>query len=452
MDFKRFLGRYWLIKLFLFATSFLLRVFHFPYLYYFYFRQLKNAPPQRQLFFQSRQEHGAILVLLYYIRCWTNVRNGTVLVVFNPQYALIKKLAQQICPTAHIICPPVFLSNFVQKSLSGFMNKSVFPPLYNHFLRKYPDAVYIYGMEGSQWPYVKHLDNVYKNRPHDSPFWDAYVQTMKEFDCRFDVNQDFFQLAEVSRGISVDELLVRGLLNDLEIPGKYVVININIKDYSNQNDNIQHPVNFFAVKHFERYNVLIDHLINNGYSVVLQGTGEQPHFSPREGFIDYAHSVFQSVKNDFLLFGGCEFFVSSKTGAEWYGLICDKPVLGLNYTELPLMQPCIRFRFFPKHIRDETGKHLSWRKVLTHPVFFQIGKSLPTQETFEFVEMEEHEIIAAVDEFLQLLLKPREQWLNYSLLQSEFKQMLHPAHMDLYHISGVPCEAYLKEDAKVPSA
>ena len=111
-----------------------------------------------------------------------------------------------------------------------------------------------------------------------------------------------------------------------------------------------------------------------------------------------------------------------------------------------------RFRFFPKRIRDETGKYLSWRTVLTHPVYFQLGQSLPTQETFEFVEMEEHEIIAAVDEFLQLLLKPREQWLNYSLQQSEFKQMLHPGHLDLYYISGVPCEAYLKEDAKAPSA
>jgi len=266
------------------------------------------------------------------------------------------------------------------------------------------------------------------------------------FDVRYNVTQDFFQLAEASRGISVDELLVRGLLNDLEISGKYVVININIKDYSNKSQNIR------RIQNFERYNVLIDHLINNGYSVVLQGKGEQPHFSPREGFIDYAHSGFQSVENDFLLFGGCEFYVSSKSGAETYGVLYDKPILGLNYTELCGMLRPGRFRFFPKRIRDETGKYLSWRTVLTHPVYFQLGQSLPTQETFEFVEMEEHEIIAAVDEFLQLLLKPREQWLNYSLQQSEFKQMLHPGHLDLYYISGVPCEAYLKEDAKAPSA
>ena len=60
--------------------------------------------------------------------------------------------------------------------------------------------------------------------------------------------------------------------------------------------------------------------------------------------------------------------------------------------------------------------------------------------------MEEDEIIAALDEFLQLLPKPREQWLDYSSRQKEFKQILHPGHLDLYYISGVPCEIYLKEE------
>ena len=79
-----------------------------------------------------------------------------------------------------------------------------------------------------------------------------------------------------------------------------------------------------------------------------------------------------------------------------------------------------------------------------------MGQSLPTQQKFEFVEMEEKEIIASVDEFIELLPKPREEWLNYSLLQNEFKQMLHPGHMELYHISGVPCDTYLKDDNKIP--
>lgn len=443
---KSFFGRYWLLKLFLFPVFIFLSIFYFPYLYFFYRRQLKNVPPQQQLFFQAREEYGAILELLYYIHCWTNVRNGAVLVVFNPQFALVKKLARHICPSLPVITPRVLLSNFIQKSLGVFLRRFIFPPLYYNSLRKYPEAIYIYDIgEGGKWPYVKYLDNVYKNRPHDSPFWDAYVRMRDVFDCRYDVTQDFLQLAKVSNGITVDEELVRRLLNDLKISGKYAVINLNVKDYFNETRNTR------RIRHCGRYNVLIDYLINKGFSVVLQGKGEQPLFKPREGFIDYAHSGFQSAENDLSLFCGCEFFVSSKTGVEMYGLLCDKPVLGLNYTELCSMQPNIRFRFFPKRVKDERGKYLSWRTILIHPVYFQLGRILSTQEKIEFVEMEEHEIIAAADEFLQLLPKPREQWLNYSLQQREFKQMLHPGHMDLYYISGVPCEAYLKEEVKAAS-
>ncbi|MFA4915055.1 MAG: TIGR04372 family glycosyltransferase [Syntrophales bacterium] len=447
LNIKSFFGRYWLIKLFLFPVFLFLYIFYFPYLYFFYCRRLKQISRQQQLFFLAQDQYGAILHLLYYIRCWGNVRNGAVLVVFTPQIALVKKLAKHICPAAQVISPPVLFSNFIQKALGVFTRRFVFTPLYYNLLRKYPEALYIYDTRNdNKAVYVKYLDDVYKNRPHDSPFWDAYVRTRGVFDCRYDVCQDSFQLEKVSTGITVDEARVRRLLNDLKISGRYAVINVNTKDYFHETQNSR------RIRHYERYNVLIDYLINKGYSVVLHGKGEQPFLKPREGFVDYAHGVFQSPENDLLLFYGCEFFVSSKTGAEMYGLLCDKPVLGLNYTELCAMQPNIRFRFFPKRIKDETGKYLSWRNLLTHPVYFQLGRLLHTQEKYEFVEMEEHEIIAALDEFLQLLPRPHEQWLSYSALQKEFKQMLHPGHLDLYFISGVPCEVYLKEEAKAASA
>lgn len=368
------------------------------------------------------------------------MHNDAVLVVLTPKFPLVRGLARHICPAAQIISPCDLFSQFMQKAFAIFMQRLVFRPLYYNLLRKYPEALYIYEInESSKCAYVKYLDNVYESRPHDSPFWYAYVQTRNVFDCRFDVHQYFLKLAKVSGGINFDDAGVHRLLNDLKISGRYAVININVKDYYNEIRNIR------QIEHYERYNVLIDYLINKGYSVVLQGKGEQPYFKLREGFIDYAHSIFQSPENDLLLFCGCEFFVSSKTGAEMYGLLCDKPVLGLNYTELCAMQPNIRFRFFPKRVKDERGNYLSWRTFLTHPAYFQLGRMLSSKEKIQFVEMEEDEIIAALDEFLQLLPKPREQWLDYSSRQREFKQMLHPGHLDLYYISGVPCEIYLKE-------
>lgn len=443
MDIKSFIRRNRL-KVFLLPVFLFLNIFYFPYIYYYYCRRLKKISCQQQLFFLARDEYGAILHLLYYICCWANVRSCAVLVIFTPQFELAKMLAKHICPTVQVIAPCDLFSQFMQKAFAIFMQRFVFRPLYYNLLRKYPEAIYIYEInEGCKCNYIKYLDSVYKNRPHDNPFWDAYVQTRSVFDCRYDVYQDFLQLAKISHGITVDEVPVRCLLNDLKISGKYVVININVKDYYNETRNIR------QIAHYERYDVLIDYLINKGYFVVLQGKGEQPYFKPREGFVDYAHGVFQSPENDLLLYSGSEFFVSSKTGAEMYGLLCDKPVLGLNYTELCAMQPNVRFRFFPKHLKDESGKYLSWRTFLTHPAYFQLGRILSTQEKIEFVEMEEHEIIAALEEFLQLLPEPREQWLNYSSRQREFKQMLHPGHLDLYSISGVPCDAYLKEEFNV---
>jgi len=442
LNIKSVLGRFWLLKLLLFPIFLVIWPFYFSYLYYFYSRQLSKNAGQRQLFFLALDQYGVTVPLLCYVRCWSDVRSSASLVVFTPQIELVRKLAKNICPAVQLIAPPVLFSNFVQRAFNVFARNFVFVPLYHKLLRKYPEALYINETRNvSKSVYVKHLDEIYKNRPYDSPFWDAYVETRKVFDVRYNVAQDFFQLAKDFRGIFVDEALVQDLLSGLKVPGKYVVININVKDYSNKIQNIR------RIAHFERYNVLIDYLIDKGYSVVLQGQREQPFFSPRKGFIDYAHSKFQSAENDLLLFGGCEFYVSSKTGAEWYGLVCDKPVLGLNYTELSSMQPCSRLRFYPKRVRNKEGSYLLWREFLKHPLYFQLGQSLPTQETFEFVEMEEHEIIAAVEEFLQLLQKPREQWMNYSSLQADFKKMLHPGHLDLYHISGLPCEAYLKEDS-----
>lgn len=446
MDIQKAFGRYWALKIVLFPVFLFLNLFYFPYLYCFYRQKLKKVSSQQQLFFQARQEYGAILELLYYIHCWTNVRSDAVLVVFDPQIELIKKLASQICPSVKVICPPVLISNFIQKALGVFIRRFVFPPLYYHSLRKYPEAIYIYEInEGSRCAYVKYLDKVYKDRTQDSPFWEAYVQTPRLFDRRFEVCQDFIQLAEVSDGISVETGLVNRLKKDLKVSGKYVVININVKDYSNENQNIR------RIQHFERYNVLIDCLISRGYFVVLQGKGEQPFFSPRDGFIDYSHSVFQSVENDLSLFGGCDFFISSKSGAETYSLLFDKPILGLNYTELCAMLPNVRFRFFPKRIKGERGKYLSWQTVLSHPAYFQLGRTLPTQEKLEYIEMEEGEILEALVEFLLLLPKPREEWVCYSTRQKEFKNMLNPGHMDLFHISGVPCDAYLKEAPKATS-
>ena len=221
MDIKNFIRRNRL-KVFLFPVFLLLNVFYFPYIYYFYCRRLKRTSCQQQLFFLARDEYGAILHLLYAAHCWTNIHNGAALVILTPKFHLVRRLARHICPAAQIISPCDLFSQFMQKVFAIFMQRLVFRPLYYKLLRKYPEALYIYEInENSKCAYVKYLDNVYNNRPHDSPFWDAYVQTRSVFDCRFDVHQYFLKLATVSGRITFDDEGVRRLLKDLKISGRY---------------------------------------------------------------------------------------------------------------------------------------------------------------------------------------------------------------------------------------
>ena len=442
MDLVVLLKRY-RSKIVLLPFCLLFNLFYLPFAYFYYRRHLRQTTPQQQLFFLARDEYGVLLLLLYYVRCWTGARNGAVLVLFTPRIDLVKVLAKHICPAALIVSPDDWFSRFMRSAFRVYLRRVAFAPLYYEFLRQYPESLFAIEINKSNKSgYVKYLDAVYQRRDHDGPFWTAYVKTREIFDCRFDVMRDYFELAKTSAGVSGDPTLVDRLLRDLGIGSKYAIVNLNVKQYSTENQNIR------RIWHHERYNVLINHLIAQGYSVVLQGRGEQPYFEPREGFFDYAHGNLQSAENDLLLFCGCEFFVASKTGAEWYGLVCDKPVLGLNYTELSSMQPNVRCRFFPKHARETNGRYLSWREFLAHPAYFQLGRILTTQAPIEFEEMEDWELVAAIDEFLELLPKPREQWLNYSAQQREFKEALHPGHIDLYHILGVPCEAYLNGKSK----
>jgi hypothetical protein len=287
------------IKTLLLPAFIFINIFYYPYIYYFYRRKLNVTTNQQQLFFLARDEYGAILHLLYYIHCWTNARNGAVLVILTPHFALVERLAKYICPLAQIISPRDWFSHFIRKFFSIFMPRLVFKSIYNNILQKYPEEIHLYEIkEGAKCGYVKYLDDVYENRPHDSEFWNAYVQTRGVFDCRYDVYQDCIKLSKVSSGITVDKGSIAHLLDDLKVSGKYSIINLNVKNYFNETRNIR------RIWNYERYNVLIDYLIEKGYSVILQGTGEQPYFNSRKGFIDYAHSDFQSVENDLLLFGG----------------------------------------------------------------------------------------------------------------------------------------------------
>lgn len=135
--------------------------------------------------------------------------------------------------------------------------------------------------------------------------------------------------------------------------------------------------------------------------------------------------------------------VTGKSGPENFAMTCNIPILGLNYVELPSMQAALKMRFFPKHIKNKkTGRYLSWKELITTPLFFDIGAK-KFDDQVEYLDLEAEEMMTALEEFLSLVPKPAQDWLNYTERQSAFKKTLTPLHLDLYSIKGAPCDCYL---------
>lgn len=441
-----------IIKSLLIPFYFIINLFYLPFLRSYLFARIQKKPRSTQLFFMTRFDFGTWLLLMHYAKCWTESRGPACLVVFTPASHTAIQLAQSICPKAEIIA----FDHFIARALFSIFRRELMQfytlnPIYAHACCRWPHALFLFDMTFSRKhrehvsAYIPFFDPVLQNPPPFSDaFLKAYTRAMYGYDYRRAIYQDMIKLSyqdaiRCYRNNLKDRKSNKKntLLESLKINSPYVVMNINCKNYGNKLSNNR------RVKHPETYNSMIDFLIAQGYSVVLQGRKEQPKLPPRKGLIEYFKTPFASTKNDFNLFSNCSFAVFPKTGPEVFGPICNVPVLGLNYTELAAIVPKARCRFFPKHVWDsKQEKFLHWKELLQRPCFFDVG-ILSFEEGIEYIDLSEEEILNATKEFLTLLHLEISEWTKYSPLQKEFKQAVHPVHIDLYDISEVPCDAYL---------
>jgi putative glycosyltransferase (TIGR04372 family) len=435
-------GKYFFLKLALLPFFIPINLLYFFYAFFYFSTQLKKVKFDNQIFFLSLDQHGAILVTLLYIKLWQNHRSQTCLFIFSPRGDFIKKIAQQFCPDVRVYYPRLYLGNLFARLNNFYSQSFVFSPIYKFLIRKYPEALFLYDYRPiAKSEYCQNLDFIF--RKYDAKnleFWKGYIKAKKVMDVKYEAFIDFFSLVQEFQNENMYHMEFKSFSEILHTckSDKSIVLNINTKSYINQTQNSR------SIHNIQRYDYLINHLISLGYNVILQGGSEQPIFKPRDGFVDYAHSSYQSIENDFLIYSNCTFAISSKSGNEIYPLIFNKPILGLNYVELTSMQPNKKFRFYPKHIKDSSGRYLTWKEYLKHPIYFQLGKMSPVSEAFSYEEMSEEELIKAVDEFILLVDRKSSDWLNYTQAQKDFKQYLHPGHLDLYYISGVPCDTYLR--------
>ena len=415
---------------------FFIGIFYIPYVFIYFLKEIKKIQSYKQIFIHGNDDYGANLEILNYVRCWIHARGSAALVVLSPKQRLVKELALYICPDVQVIAPKIIICNSMQRISSIFLKHFLYPKLFNYLIKKIPSAIYIYGVDFSGDPiYNEFID---KEIPKvNQVFNDAYVGFRKKININYPVLKDYYKISKDSPILDIKDNDINFIKAKLKINSDYVLLNINTKKY---NDVFQ---NTRSIQDHTKYNVVIDNLILKGYQVILQGAKEQPYFDARLGFIDYAHSKYQNYKNDFLLYSACKFCISSKSGVDWYPLLFKKPLLGLNYTELSVMQPNPLFRFFPKFIKKKNGGYLNWNEYLSHPVYFQIGQLNFSKDKLEFIEMSEDDLLNALEEFIILIEGGVKEFNLLTGKQKEFKEQLEPFHQDLYYIDGLPCNSYL---------
>lgn len=425
--------------------------FFLCYYYLFYSSRLKKVSEDIQVFLLSRQDFGTILILLHYIRCWHTQRSNTCLVVLASRYKLVKELAQVICPSTIVICPDNLFSLLIAKTYGHlFFQSYLMGTVYAQLLAERPNSLFIFEQltrfkQRCMSNYIKHLDERLSYCDDNGPFHEAYLETRKILNSRSEIVADYMKLhysLDLKAPLIKSEDKTRKLLRLLNVKNRYIVLHINSKNYKHAGASSR------TVGAPQTYNCMIDYLLAIGYDVVIQGREEQPRFESRAGLIDYSKCEHRTPENDLLLYSGCEFAIVSKTGTELCTTVCNVPALGLNYTELCGMQPNLKFRFYPKRLKNlALGREISWKELLENPIFFRISQM--SAPGFEYIDMSEEELVEALKEFLVLLAIPgEEKWLNYTPLQQEFKNALNPLHMDMYHIKGVPCDSYLKRTSR----
>ncbi len=413
-----------------------------------FYSKIKKISKNKQIFVITRYDFGTFINTLHYISCWERQRGKTCLVVLTEQSFQVRALAKLLSPHTELIYPKIILSKlfFTLFGQSLVHNQTVMS-IYARLLIELPNVLYIYrqasiGKDGgptSDFNIFFDATRSALGKSFSQDYCLAYEDVRKIFDYRLDVYIDSINLhynSDLTKPLLSFPEQLGTLKKRLGIHDAYIVFNINLKQYdvgSTERKRIIYP---------ERYNCLIDSLIEKGYTVVIQGRGEQPLLQARKGLIDYSRTAHVSIENDILLYSGCACAILSKSGPENFTLACNVPVLGLNYVELPSMQANLKMRYYPKHLRNpKTGHILPWKELLESPSYFDVGSK--SYQNMEYVDLEEEEMMAALKEFLSLISLPPEGWLNYTETQKEFKNRLHPMHLDLYYVKSVPSDAYL---------
>ncbi len=427
-------------------------LFNILYSYFltqFFEKEIYHLAADKQVFLIVRGDLGVISLNLHYAGLWNRKRGKACILIVSPNPTLVKKLAAIICPEIKLICHEGIFARFMYLTFSSSkIYVHTYSKAYAYILTLRPNANVILDHQNLVFrkdftvKYNRFFDENFEALKRKSKeFQNNYFFFNEHFNFRKDGWEDYNHLYETSPPLPPTN---RGGNKELKellgITNPYIVINFNIKYYGNRTDPAENRRRIFFP---DRLEIMIDRIIASGYDVVLTGRGEQPNFKKRKHFINYAFSPYTSIENDLSLISHASGMIASKTGPEVFAMMYHIPLLGLNYTEPGMMLRPMKYRFvFKKWWDSEKKKYLCWDEIFKHPTFFDYG-AFTLARNIEYHELSEEELLNAVEEFLPLIDKPLEKWLEYSPLQKSFKESIDPTHLDLYHCKGVPCTSSL---------
>jgi putative glycosyltransferase (TIGR04372 family) len=202
-----------------------------------------------------------------------------------------------------------------------------------------------------------------------------------------------------------------------------------------------------SIHHPENYHRAIDFLMEQGIQTVLLGTATGTRFpavASLNGVVDYPRSGLQSLTHDLLLIQGCQFMITCNSGPSGIPLLFKTPTLWVNTVNPAYAIMVHNHRFYPKNILKKDGSRLRWDEWLKSPALYAQHERHYREAGLQWEDLSAEQILDAVVEFKKLVDDPRDTWKTRTPRQHFFFSKTKPYHLNLYEMSGAPCESFLE--------
>jgi putative glycosyltransferase (TIGR04372 family) len=254
--------------------------------------------------------------------------------------------------------------------------------------------------------YLSDKDNLLKllKKKQSKSFLQAYNFAKSEDN----KDQSLHKLSILSKKMNLDfvnEILgysneyFKNLKEKLNINKKYICIHIR-----NNNDLLfQDPGSTYE---FDKYNLLLNFLLENNYQIIIIGNNKDIEFKKvsNKNIIYYNKSLFQNITNDYYLIINCDFYIGNNSGPmlvpdvfSKFSLILDSVHIGLTSCS---SYDYRRYRL-KKYYYKATKKEVNFYELVNTKIFFSRTLKDHNFEGIYVEELNEHEKLKELKLFIQ---------------------------------------------------